>query len=38
MDLEQMQMNKALTEEQFALVQPEGSKLQTIGSPKQENH
>jgi hypothetical protein len=38
MDLEQMQMNKAITPDQFVLVQPEGSKLQVIGDPGQEKH
>ena len=38
MDVEQMQMNKALTDEQFNLARPEGSQLQVIGAPKQESH
>jgi hypothetical protein len=38
MDLEQIQMNKALTNDQFALAQPEGTKLQNIGDQKRENH
>lgn len=33
MDMVQVDMNKALTNEQFVLAQPEGSKLQVIGSP-----
>jgi hypothetical protein len=38
MDVVQMQMNKALTNDQFVLAQPEGAKLQMIGSTRQENH
>ena len=38
MDVEQMQMNKALTDEQFNLARPEGSQLQVIGAPKRESH
>jgi len=34
MDVEKMQMNEALTDEQFALQRPEGSQLQVIGAPK----
>jgi hypothetical protein len=37
MDVEKMQMNEALTDEQFALQRPEGSQLQVIGAPKQES-
>jgi len=33
MDVMQLQMNKALTDDQFVLAQPEGSKLQVIGAP-----
>jgi len=33
MDIESMQMNKALTDAQFLLPQPEGSTLQEIGGP-----
>ena len=36
MDVEKMQMNEALTDDQFALQRPEGSQLQVIGAPKQE--
>ena len=35
-DIDQMQMNKSLTDDQFTLVRPEGSQLQIIGAPKQE--
>ena len=35
-DIDQMQMNKPLTDDQFTLVRPEGSQLQIIGAPKQE--
>ncbi len=35
-DIDQMQMNKPLTDEQFSLARPEGSQLQVIGTPKQE--
>ena len=38
LDLVDMQMNRALTDDQFTLPQPEGAKLQLIGDPKQENH
>jgi hypothetical protein len=38
MDIQQMQMNKPLTDGQFDLRQPEGSQLQVIGAPKQESH
>lgn len=37
LDIAEMQMNKALTDVQFALTQPEGSKLEVIGTPKQAN-
>ena len=33
LDVEAMQMNKALTDAQFVLTQPEGSTLQEIGAP-----
>ena len=32
MDVMQMQMNKAITDEQFVLARPEGSQLQVIGA------
>lgn len=35
LDIVEMQMNKALTNDQFVLKQPEGSKLQVIGAPRQ---
>jgi hypothetical protein len=35
-EIVQMQMNKALTDAQFILKQPEGSQLQVIGAPKTE--
>ena len=35
LDIVEMQMNKALTSDQFVLTQPEGSKLQIIGAPGQ---
>jgi outer membrane lipoprotein-sorting protein len=34
MDLDQMQMNKAITDDKFILARPEGSTLQEIGAPK----
>jgi hypothetical protein len=37
-DIDQMQMNKPLTDDQFTLVRPEGSQLQVIGAPKQDTH
>ena len=33
MDVETMQMNKALTDKQFTLTRPEGSTLQVFGEP-----
>ncbi|MDP9170970.1 MAG: hypothetical protein M3N54_10165 [Acidobacteriota bacterium] len=33
MDMVEMQMNKELTDDKFVLTQPEGSKLQVIGTP-----
>ena len=36
MDVMQMQMNKELTNDQFVLTQPDGSKLQVIGTPAQD--
>ena len=38
MDIVDMEMNMALTDEQFVLNQPEGSTLQVIGDPKRETN
>ena len=38
MDIVDMKMNLALTDDKFVLNQPEGSKLKIIGDPKQETH